>query len=371
MTQPTIQNGYLVLVDLSGYTPFMASSELDHAQGILANLLELLRSRLTPTLTLAEIEGDALFLYAPAHALTRGETLLELIESTYVVFRDSMRTVQRATTCNCNACQVMRTLDLKFVTHSGEYVLQRLAGGVKPVGSSVNLAHRLLKNRVTETTGWSAYALFTQAALEAMDVRPEGMHPDRIRYEHLGEYDVAAIDLQRRYEELTAKRGAYLAAEQAHFTVERRFAVPLPRLWDLLNDPLKRVQWEIRSDWETPTRPAGRTGPGAHNHCADSDFIEEVLDWRPFDYYTVQIRRSIMRFTITGALRADGDCTALRWSIAMDGTAPVRWRALITRFFATRLMRASQRFDRLERLIAREEEKHAAAVPIAVDADAS
>lgn len=352
MNQPAIQNGYLVLVDLSGYTPFMASSELDHAQGILSNLLDLLCSRLTPTLTLAEIEGDALFLYAPGDRLTRGETLLELIETTYVAFRDKMRTMQRAATCPCQACQVMCTLDLKFVAHCGEYVLQSQARGAKPVGSSVNLAHRLLKNRVTESTGWPAYALFTETALQGMGVRPEGVHTERTSYEHLGECVVTAIDLQRRYEELTAARSFFLPAADAHYTVEQSFAAPPPKLWELLNDPRRRVQWEIGSDWGALQQPAGRTAPGAHNHCASSDFIEEVLDWRPFEYYTVRWTRGLMRFVITGELRPEAAGTTLRWSIVMEGPTPRILRGFACRFIAVRLVRVPERFDRLVRLIA-------------------
>jgi hypothetical protein len=332
MKQPAIQNGYLVLVDLSGYTPFMASAELDHAQGILSNLLDLLCKRLTPTLTLAEIEGDALFLYAPGYRLTRGETLLELIETTYVAFRDAMRTMKRSATCPCHACQVMSTLDLKFVTHCGEYVLQNQARGAKPVGSCVNLAHRLLKNPVTESTGWGAYALFTEAALERMGIRPHGMHTDIASYEHFGECGLAAIDLHHRYAELTSARNVSVPVD-SHY---------------------KRVQWESGSDWGVVEQPMGRTGPGAHNHCANSDFIEEVIDWRPFEYYTVRLRRSVVRFMITGELREEGEQTVLRWSMVMEGGAPRALRALTCRFFAVRLMRAPERFDRLDRLIAEE-----------------
>jgi hypothetical protein len=350
--QPNIQKGYLVLADLSGFTRFVASTELEHAQGILANLMRLLRSRLTPTLSLAEVEGDALFLYASGESLGRGETLLELIESTYTAFRDKQETMKRNATCPCQACQVMPTLDLKFVTHCGEYVLQDLTGAVKPFGSSVNLAHRLLKNRISESTGWKAYALFTEEALQQMGVRPDGMFSERVSYEHLGELSIGAMDLQRRYGELTAQRSVYLDADQAHFTVRRRYAATSAVLWDYLNDLHKRGLWEIGSDWSSQDRPSGRTGSGTHNHCANSDFIEEVLDWRPFDYFTVRWGRSFIRLLITAELLPDGDSTELRWSIAMEGTAPRPLRAAACWLMATRLIRAPERFERLHRMVA-------------------
>ena len=55
--ESAIQRGYLVLADISGYTSFMAESELDHAQGILRNILTLLIDQLTPTLELAKLGG--------------------------------------------------------------------------------------------------------------------------------------------------------------------------------------------------------------------------------------------------------------------------------------------------------------------------
>ena len=48
-------------------------------------------------------------------------------------------------------------------------------------------------------------------------------------------------------------------------------------------------------------RPGGRTGPGAINHCDHGvgDVLETVLDWRPFDYYTVEMRITPGRFIMT------------------------------------------------------------------------
>ena len=350
------QSGYLVLADLSGYTSFVAQTELEHAQGILTNLLALLRSRLTPTLQLAEVEGDALFLYALERELTRGETLLELVESTYVVFRDALHSMQRTTRCPCQACQAIPSLDLKFITHFGDYMLQDVSGRTKPFGSPVNLAHRLLKNRITETTGWQAYALFTELALERMGVKPEDVHEEVVAYEHLGEWRVAAFDLRRRYAELTAARKTYLTAGEAHVTLQRRFAASPARLWDLLTDPSKRARWETGSDWSVRERPLGRTGPGTHNHCAISDFNEEVLDWRPFDYYTVRLGRGSIRMLITNELRENGDGTELRWSMVFEGRAPRALRSVASRLFATKLMQMPVRFERLERLVASDPE---------------
>lgn len=354
MNRAEIRTGYLVLADLSGFTSFVAGAEVEHAQGILANLLGLLRSRLTPPLILAEVEGDALFLYAPDDRVTRGETLLELIENTYVAFRDKLQTMRRNAVCPCQACRMIPSLDLKFVTHHGEYVLQDLTGAAKPFGSCVNLAHRLLKNDISENTGWPAYALFTNVALERMGVRPDVMYSQTVNYPHLGDSVVGAVDLHRRYGELTDKRREFLTEDDAHFTVHRRYSLPRSRIWEFLTDASIRNVWEIGADWSVRDRPAGRSGPGTTNHCAHSDFTEEVLDWRPFDYYTVAL--SFGRFTVrvTGELIAAGEHTDVRWSMALQSLLPGPLRGPACRFFATRLMRAPERFAKLDDLVARE-----------------
>ncbi len=64
MATPT-QRGYLVIADISGYTSYVAATELEHAQAVLSELLELIVERVQPLLTLVKLEGDAVFSYAP------------------------------------------------------------------------------------------------------------------------------------------------------------------------------------------------------------------------------------------------------------------------------------------------------------------
>src|SRR5687767_3285185 len=168
-----MQSGYLVLADISGFTSYLAGVELDHAHEILSDLLEIIVNSFKPVLTLSKLEGDAVFAYAPENRVTRGETLLEILETTYVAFRNRLEAIRRRTTCECNACRSIPKLDLKFMAHYGSYILQSVAGRTEVIGSDVNLAHRLMKNQVSEATGWRAYALFSEAALTKMNVWPD------------------------------------------------------------------------------------------------------------------------------------------------------------------------------------------------------
>jgi len=123
---PPIEHGYLVLADISGYTAFLAQTELEHANEILTDLLETVLKRFKTLLTIHKIEGDCVFGYRSDALIMRAETLLELIEATYIDFRGRLKNVRRHTTCTCRACQSIPMLDLKFMVHHGEYVVQIL-----------------------------------------------------------------------------------------------------------------------------------------------------------------------------------------------------------------------------------------------------
>ncbi len=56
-----VYSGYLVFADISGYTSYVAQTELTHSRAVLEELLELLIKRLTTVLTLSKLEGDAVF----------------------------------------------------------------------------------------------------------------------------------------------------------------------------------------------------------------------------------------------------------------------------------------------------------------------
>ena len=60
----TPERACLVIADISGYTSFLAGAELDHAQDILADLVNTVVSSLRPTFRLSKLEGDAAFTYA-------------------------------------------------------------------------------------------------------------------------------------------------------------------------------------------------------------------------------------------------------------------------------------------------------------------
>src|SRR5882724_12747237 len=91
--------GYLVIADISGYTSFLTRTELEHAHGIVAELTALVIARLGDPLRFVELEGDAVFAYAPAAAFAAPERLLDMIAAWYVPYQLRLGEMGGATSC--------------------------------------------------------------------------------------------------------------------------------------------------------------------------------------------------------------------------------------------------------------------------------
>src|SRR5438045_7785500 len=94
-----LQEGYLILADISGYTAFLVGTELEHAQEIMEELVNLILGHIKPPMKLIQLEGDALFFYVTGGAFLDSERLLELLESCLLVFADHLVVLSSDTTC--------------------------------------------------------------------------------------------------------------------------------------------------------------------------------------------------------------------------------------------------------------------------------
>jgi uncharacterized protein YndB with AHSA1/START domain/class 3 adenylate cyclase len=284
------QPACFLIADISGYTGYLADVELDHAQDILADLMGAVVTALRPGFRLAKLEGDAAFTYAPLEAID-GSMLLDTIERCYFGFRRRRRDVRQATSCECNACSRIPDLDLKFVVHHGEAIVQKVAGRQELLGSDVIVVHRLLKNEVVEQLGIGAYALFSQATIDASDLDPAalGMRSHTETYDRIGEVRAWAHDLGRRWQEEEARGRVLVTPEASVMALSVPVAVPPQVAWAFLTTPGQRMSWQ---PWVTEVTvkgaTGGRRGPGSANHCMHGKdaVVEEILDWRPYDYVT-------------------------------------------------------------------------------------
>ena len=331
------QHGYLVLADISGYTSFVASTELEHSQAILAELLELMVSRFQPTMTISKLEGDAVFAYAPKGVFARGETLVDFIESVYVAFRDKRLSIKRTTTCNCNACRSIPSLDLKFILHCGDYIQQTVADIKELVGSDVNLIHRLTKNHVTQATGWRAYMLFTEQCLNQIGLNLADAYIQMEEYEFFGEIKTFNVNLHQRYKEITEARRIVLDEKDADLIVHVDFPTPPAVTWEWIHNPDKRNIWNGgRLTWSSGDRPQGRPGVGSSNHCAHGSSVstEVIVDWHPFEYYTTHsFENGKQAFTETMRFEAlPGGGTRVRDALKMHMSIPRFIRSAAMKF---------------------------------------
>jgi uncharacterized protein YndB with AHSA1/START domain len=318
----------LLIADISGYTSYLAGVELDHAQDILADLIGTVVTSLRPTFRLAKLEGDAAFMSAPEGDLD-GSLLLDAIERCYFGFRRRRRDVRQATTCECDACIRIPDLNLKFVAHVGPVVRQDVAGLEELIGRDVIVVHRLLKNTVVEQQGVAAYALLTDACTHAMAIDPAalGMRAHAETYDVVGEVAGWVLDLERRWQEEDARARVRIGPTDAVYGADLPTSAPPQLVWEFVTKPGGRMSWGTGITNVTTDAEGNRRGAGATNHCMHGadEILEQVLDWRPYDYFTI---RSTMQtpvgpvtFVGTTELEPTADGTIVHMRFAPPDTA--------------------------------------------------
>jgi hypothetical protein len=301
-------NGFLTVADISGYTAYLNASELDHARGTLTELLGVLIDGAGPPLTISKLEGDAVFSYGFEDGFLEGQTLVEIIEGTYVAFRRAVDLMVLNNTCRCNACANVSSLDLKFFVHFGSFAVQHLAGRDELLGPDVNLVHRLMKNTVARDLGIGAYCLYTEAARVRLGLGEEPwLRPHEEQVADFGSVTGWVQDMAPVYERATSAAGIELDDDDILFEVEADIPVDPPVLWDYLSVPEFRNLLVGSDRQEITDRRDGRIAPGTTFQCYHGDHVvpQLVLEWEPFSKMVT--RDGMMapaKGTVVGSLRA-------------------------------------------------------------------
>jgi uncharacterized protein DUF2652 len=156
------ERALLLLADIGGYTEFMRLHRLNlaHSQEITQRLLESMLDAV-PALRLVEVEGDALFLSAPAAAGDWVPSALAM----YRAFHARQQWMVAHNLCVCDACRQIGRLRVKFVAHLGEVATQKIRDTEKLVGVDVITVHRMLKNTVPS----AEYVLMSEPLYRQLD----------------------------------------------------------------------------------------------------------------------------------------------------------------------------------------------------------
>lgn len=286
------QSGYLVISDISGYSTFLHDSELEHARDSLSDLLNLLVSETRSPLRIVELEGDAVFSYAPSEDVPDARVLTGMVEEAYIAFRRALNLMVINTSCTCNACRLLPTLDLKFFVHHGSFAQQRVADHRKLMGNDVNLIHRLLKNTIHEAFGLKAYAAYSEQAVAKLELDRAGygMLDHAEHYDDVGEVNLCVKDMHGVWEQGQDRLRVRVEPEAALLMDDFDFDLEPAELWAYITEPSVRNLLLGSDSQRLEPRPGGGTGIGATYVCAHGEnvILQTIVDWEPPVTYTVK-----------------------------------------------------------------------------------
>src|SRR5215510_2014421 len=115
------KQGFLVLADISGFTEFVTTTELEHGPPIIAELLEEVIRRISPPLEINGIEGDAVFALGPDGKVLPPASLREVLRAGFDGFRAKQKELAADDSCSCQCCSNVGKLRLKAIGHYGPF----------------------------------------------------------------------------------------------------------------------------------------------------------------------------------------------------------------------------------------------------------
>lgn len=148
--------GLIFIPDISGFTNFVDSVNIDLGSSVTKDLLNEIISKNPLELELSEIEGDALLYYKTGSPLQLNK-ILEGVAEILSAFNEKF--YQLKTIYN-----LRQDLSLKFILHYGDMDVCKISGFKHLYGKAVIESHTLLKNGCGKTT----YILITDDYINAL-----------------------------------------------------------------------------------------------------------------------------------------------------------------------------------------------------------
>jgi uncharacterized protein DUF2652 len=158
---PVIDTGLILIADISGFTHYFESANIEHSQKNITSLLEAIIDANELGLTISEIEGDAIFFFKFNDTPSFLDIYDQLIKMS-LNFYHALDKLASNKNCKCNACSNLENLKLKFIVHTGKIGTIMIKEYCKLYGIDIIIAHRLLKNNIPIND----YVLFTNKIIQ-------------------------------------------------------------------------------------------------------------------------------------------------------------------------------------------------------------
>jgi len=234
----------LFIPDLSGFTNFVNTTEVEHSNHVIAELLEILLDSNILGMELAEIEGDALFFYIE-NELPDKVALFGQVEEMFTAFYNHLKLFEHYRICPCNACASAPELKLKIIVHCGELQFINIKDIRKPFGKEVIKVHRLLKNSVP----LDDYILLSEDLTKSYRMQKQNyLHYNfiekRDNYDFGGiTYSYAAINLNELNLNGSSIQIAVDLPNEPDYIIEREFSIPAKVLFEYITNYKYRHHW--------------------------------------------------------------------------------------------------------------------------------
>ena len=237
-----IEQAFLLIPDISGFTHFVNNTEIIHGVHIISELLETIIDNNTIGLEVAEIEGDAVFFYRKGERPSAQE-LYQQTEQMYIAFHQQLMLYERDRICSCGACSSVNNLRIKFISHYGDVVERTIYKHFQLMGSDVTMVHKLLKNNINE----DEYLLFSESDRDKeLNNLPYWVEFESESSEYLGigkvTYQYTSLKgLEKQIPELTPRRKFEAIDNPVSASISIK--TNIKNAFDFLTDLNKKTLW--------------------------------------------------------------------------------------------------------------------------------
>lgn len=154
-------SSFFCVPDISGFTKLMANADINFTQEIIPVLLRKLIDNNILHMSVAEIEGDAIFFYR----IGRLPSVKQVVKQCMLfnkIFKEYILSLKDSHPESYKKHLTHGQLGLKIIIHCGKISTSNIKGRTKLIGQEVITVHNLLKNNVPE----SEYILLTENYLK-------------------------------------------------------------------------------------------------------------------------------------------------------------------------------------------------------------